>query len=801
VWLFTTILILFFLYRAIYSEKDDARFYCFEGVFEQKAAARVTGTVEKIDMSSGEEDSMGNVYLKNCQIVLTGDDTTYSLERLLVYPEETYDIAPGNGVTMTGTLREFETATNPGQFDRRAYYKEKGIYYSFSPTKLQVVSSQREEITYLLYCFRDRLQTVYQSCLPSPQAGEVSAMILGNKSLLDTSIKQLYQESGIGHLLAISGLHVTILGMALYGFLRRTGLHGGFAIFLSVVMVFLYGKMTGFSVSTSRAVIMMILSLLAQGVGRTYDGKNALAFAGILILLQHPFALYSCSFLLSFGAMGGVYVVYPVLLGAWRGDYGQRKEKKRRRRRWEKEMAARGFSGKARIWGRSVLDKAAELFLLSASIQLATLPVVLYFYYEVPSYGVIINLVVIPLASFVVLLSFLGGVAGLVFLPFGKGLLGSVYYILKFYEAVCLFFQKLPGHLLVLGQPTRLQMAGYYGVLFCLLVLLWTLEKKSEDDFRQKKTEREDGFYTALYHWGGILLPFCCLFFLIPIPSNSFSMTMLDVGQGECIYLHTPTGKNILIDGGSTSVSNVGQYRILPFLKSKAITTLDYVMATHGDEDHISGLEEMLSETSGSVKINMLLLPDVAEETKEEFAELVTLAEKNKIPVSYLSDGSRFQEGELSLTCLNPVSGFVSDSSNAGSLTFSLSYEKFSCLLTGDLEQEGQDHVEELLRSHRDQYGAPAEYTVLKVAHHGSKNSTSEEFLEQVSPGTAIISCGRNNRYGHPHSELLERLENVGARVMRTDIMGALRITVSEGDGGVLMESYLGGDGVKNYPF
>jgi competence protein ComEC len=294
-----------------------------------------------------------------------------------------------------------------------------------------------------------------------------------------------------------------------------------------------------------------------------------------------------------------------------------------------------------------------------------------------------------------------------------------------------------------------------------------------------------------LYHGGGIFLPFFCLIFLIPGSSKSFSMTMLDVGQGECIFLHTATGKNILIDGGSTSVSNVGQYRILPFLKSQAIRTVDYVIVTHGDEDHVSGLEEILSKEDGGIAVRYLILPDVADKEQEEYAALAELAGKNHIPVGYISDGWRLAEGEMTISCLNPVSGFSSDSANAESVTLSLLYRGLSCLLTGDLEKEGEDHVEELLRTSRKNYGAPEEYTILKVAHHGSKNSTSREFLEQVSPRFALISCGKNNRYGHPHGDLLERLQETDTQVMRTDEMGAVQICISGKTGEILFRKYL----------
>ena len=223
------------------------------------------------------------------------------------------------------------TATNPGMFDRREYYKEKGVYYELRATTLQITSFRTNPVKDLLYRLRNRMGEVYTTSLPAKESGIVSAMILGDKSLLDIDIRQLYQESGIGHLLAISGLHVSILCMALIRFFKHTGISERIFIPAGIGLVLAYGQMTDFSISTSRAVIMMILLLAADLFERTYDGKNSLAIAAVIILLQKPFALFSCSFLLSFGAMAGIYFIVPFLVQIWSGDSWQKHRRRRQR--------------------------------------------------------------------------------------------------------------------------------------------------------------------------------------------------------------------------------------------------------------------------------------------------------------------------------------------------------------------------------------------------------------------------------------------------------------------------------------
>lgn len=769
-------LILFFLlYRAIYSERDDARYYIFQGIWEDKIISAVTGEVERITLRQNQEKERStSIYLRNCRIRLENrEEDVYSLRRLLVYCDGMPALEPGNTLDITGSLQELSYATNPGQFDQRRYYREKGIYYQLQAQSFTVTDRSCIRWKSSLYHIRNKMAQIYQCCLPVKEGGVVTAMILGDKSVLDMDVKKLYQESGIGHLLAISGLHVTILGMAFYRLLRLIGVPVRFAAACAVLALLCYGTMTDFSISTSRAVIMMILYLVAEGIGRTYDGKSALAFSGIVILLQKPFALFSCSFLLSFGAIAGIELLFPMFQFLVYGEGEKARKRRRRNRRRNREIRENYRFGRVMIQLFSLGDKAISMLLASLSIQLMIFPVMLFYFYEIPVYGIIINLLVIPLASFVVLLSFLGGALGCVVLPLGKMILGSVYYLLQFYEWICGLFQQLPGHMQILGRPAQWKILVYYSILllFCGGIRLW---KKIIEDREGQIGKGVNNRGKAPWMFAGV----CCLAFLfIPISPKIFQMTMLDVGQGDGIFLHTAAGQDILVDGGSTSVSNVGKYRILPFLKYSGVRKIDYIVMSHWDEDHINGLLTVLEESGGSgPKVRQLVVPHVADRSEEGYQKIITLAEEKEIEVVYLWEGHVLQSGELSLTCLNPVKNMETESANAASVTFSLKYKSFSCLLTGDLEGDGQEYVKKILEQRKDRYVLPFSYTVLKVAHHGSKNSTDEGFLQRVSPQISLISCGKNNRYGHPHTELLERLRDVESAIYQTPQCGAVTL-------------------------
>ena len=266
----------------------------------------------------------------------------------------------------------------------------------------------------------------------------------------------------------------------------------------------------------------------------------------------------------------------------------------------------------------------------------------------------------------------------------------------------------------------------------------------------------------------------------IPAPVNAadpdqMEVHFMDVGQGDCIVMRNENGNCYMVDGGSTSKSQTGKYQILPFLESMGIGELEAVFVTHPDEDHISGILELMEQSPWGVRINSLILPDVSREMKQkELAELREQAAAYGIPVRYIGRGDVVQDRNLKFTCLSPEEGMATDEVNEISTVLYTEYEEFKMLLTGDVTGEPEWELLSGLE------GKEA-LTVLKVAHHGSKYSTPREFLEMTDPVIAVISAGKDNRYGHPHEELIERLEKRGCRIYRTAKSGAVTMQVRRG--------------------
>lgn len=287
-------------------------------------------------------------------------------------------------------------------------------------------------------------------------------------------------------------------------------------------------------------------------------------------------------------------------------------------------------------------------------------------------------------------------------------------------------------------------------------------------------------------------------------PSDRDRVIFLDVGQGDCCLVQTSSGENYLFDCGSSSRSGVGRYVLLPCLKYYGIHSIDAVFVSHPDTDHMNGVTELLelAEENG-IEIKQLILPAIEKEArKEEFEELLDAAGYNdaaaltakvnemkeggkiqdavwqeKIRVAYLEAGESWECGSVRFTCLHPAKGYSAENANAYSQCIYACFDTFSLLLTGDVEEEGEKALLESLRERQ-----ISDVTILKVAHHGSRNSTSAELLAQIEPKLAIISCGKNNRYGHPHAELLERLRQTGCTVLQTSEVGAVTVQ-KEGSG------------------
>lgn len=664
--------------------------------------------------------------------------------KILCYMEEEADIPIGSFVLLSGTLAEWEAPSCPGQFDAPLYYRIQGISAKLLHGCLESTEPPESKIPEFFRQLRDSLSKRLDACFSEETAGVLKTMLLGDKSELSGEIQELYREAGILHILAISGLHISLIGMGLYRLLKRLGLPTPCSCMLCGFCMLFYGELVGMPVSAVRAIVMFLLRLLADCCKRTYDMLTALSVCAAGMLLANPLYLYHSGFQLSFGAVLAIALLKPALL----------------------PDTAHNAAG----------NSLADAFFTSLSVSVLTLPIQLSCFYQVPLYGVFLNLAVIPLVSWLMLCGMGGvllggglGVPGLVPVERLVKLLLCIpaEWILAAYEAGASAVRRLPDSIWTPGAPKPWQLGAFCAILG---LVLWGKRHGLAWRYRM-----------------GLVCGAVLLFGIREY--GQLRVTFLDVGQGDCICVELPDGGAWLFDGGSSSISGLSEYRLLPFLQSRGIDRLDAVFLSHGDADHINGVEELLQ--ADALEIGMLVLPAAAQEDKSGasggggFQKILELTEKKGLPVLWLAQGMTWESGEVQAVCLHPSADFPGGDSNAASMVVQLSCGGFSLLLTGDVEGEGEEELVAYLREQ-----SVTDITVLKAAHHGSGGTTSEALLRQVKPCLAVISCGRNNTYGHPHEETLSRLEEAGATIYRTDESGTVTVTVKGSR--IQVETYLG---------
>lgn len=695
---------------------------------KQGEVLAITGQAYKIE----KREKHQAVYLKNNSILQIQKDQKQSFQesKFILYTDPEIQIHIGNAIRAAGELSFFQNARNPGNFDQKLYYQRQDIHGSAWAKEVEVVDDSIWKIRDWLSEFRSQWKKALIQAMGEKDGNVLSAMLLGEKSEMDPDTKELYQVSGIGHILAISGLHLSFIGIGAYRIFRRmTGSYtaGGIA---GILLLVLYVMMIGVTISAVRALVMFLFRVGADMTGRHYDPPTALAAAAAAVLLWRPLSLYDGGFWLSFGAVFAMIIVLPIFKG----------------------LPVQGF------WA-------------SVSINLTILPVMLFYFFEFPPYSLLLNLFVIPLMSAMLFLGLLGSAAYAAGIPIAVFGLRICKVILWLYEKCCEIGMGIPGARMIAGKPRLWQIAAYYILLAAALVFLRRL--------RRKEIKKASGMETA----GRIrIMPLLALAAGIFILTFRFgeegrlSVTILDVGQGDGIFIQGPAGGTYLIDGGSSDIKKVGQYRIEPFLKSRGVGRLDYVLISHGDSDHMNGVADLIERRKIGIEIGTLVLP-MQEAWDEALCSLADMARQAGIQVAAIGPGQGIQEKEAALSCIQPAKGDEIQPGNEASMVLALSSGEFDMLLSGDVEGKG----EELLTERLTKTEQARTWEVLKVAHHGSRNSTSERFLQSVQPAFAIISAGEQNRYEHPHQETLVRLKERGIKIYSTQDKGAVMIEVKDG--------------------
>ncbi len=685
------------------------------------------------------------------------------------------DFFVGDRVSVRGEVSTFSEPTNPGTMNMRKYYGGKGVLFSSNKNLVGLetfdgnegILEGVEDLWYKLVRRLDNLKNSFgekiKAITDDYTAGFMISLLLGDKTNLDEELKVLFQMSGISHVLVISGLHISLIGGLIYKLFNILGFNKNLGGVLTILIIIFYGNMTGAGYATIRAVIMLVVSIVGDRLSRDYDMLTSMSMALFIMLLMNPFCILDGGMLLSFGAIGGV------ALGSYftKNLIGARKLKKLKK-------------------NKPVRYYFTTTFVMSLSVNIILTPLMCTLFCGFPLYSVFLNIIIIPLMTAVTSLGLLGLFLSYISLAWGYIIYLPLKYILKFMVFLCRGCMKMPFSYVCTGKLSLIVIIIYYvAVLMTVLIINPSLHKKVRDLVYEKwhismSKRKWRNVYIGI--WGIVVLIAAITICFTHKSTQRDALVFADVGQGDGAFIRIDEGINMVIDGGSTSNESVGEYVIVPILKYMNMTSVDYWFISHCDEDHISGLMYVLEAGDlCGIEVKNIVLgkegvnnKDSGETNAVDYkrVELCKLAKLNGTNIITMSAGDYISFGDNKMTCLSPEMGYDYEDKNQASMALSFESAWINVLFTGDMDSEVLEYMIET----RGNLLAD-EYDVLKIPHHGSKYSMEESLYSYVSGGYGIISCGKNNMYGHPHNEVVDSLSEVGIRVLRTDLVGGISIS------------------------
>jgi len=645
----------------------------------------------------------------------------------------------GTRLTAVGQL---ETPPEFEDFSYKAYLARQQMHSIMRRAQIEVLETgQGSPFYHAIYAFKAKAQTAINQILSDPQAGLLSAILLGNRHNLPADVVEEFRVAGISHIIAISGLHVAVLIGVLVAvtkpFLSRRA-----ALPFILVILGMYTIMVGASPSVMRAAIMGSIYLLAAGFrGRHIYAPAVLMAAAFIITLINPLLLWDVGFQLTFAAVMGLLLYAQPMM------------------RWGRARVENGRLGNSSFHpfiNSFIIDPIA----VTVAIQILTIPLVIFYFGRWSLVSIPANLLTLPALPPTIVL---GGLATLIqmAIPALGQLFGWLVWIfLSWMLTVARFFAAVPGASLYM----EINNSGVLLIYSAIGLLTWWYKTEREKRKQMRGAMGRDWMAkTAVFVT--LILVILTVQWAKTQPDGLLHVNFLNVGQGDAIFIQTPSGRQILVDGGLyPTVLNDHIGRQLPF----GDRSIDIIIATHPDADHISGLPALFERYDVD-----LLLTNGSDDDSPIQAALSDAAIDTQIHIARVGETIRIDDG-VQLEILHPTTVGADDDRNNESVSLRLVYGDFSLLLTGDAEVEAE---REMLESKR-----PLTSVVYKAGHHGSNTSSSAPFLAAVKPQIAIVSAGADNSYGHPHVDVLERLAAGKTAVLRTDELGTIEV-ITDGKG------------------
>ncbi|MCH7761461.1 DNA internalization-related competence protein ComEC/Rec2 [candidate division TA06 bacterium] len=631
----------------------------------------------------------------------------------------------GDVILVRGRLIRPRGLRNPGGFDLRAHLAHQGVFGLMRVEGESIRILQRNQgnplIHSLILPVKHFMERTFQATLSGEPLGLLLGITLGEREALSYRVKRAFADTGTIHLLAISGLHVGIIGIIIFGLLRALRIPFHFSLIATNLFLLGYAFLTGLHPPVIRATVMSFSITAGLLLEREIDLINSLAIAGLLLLLITPSSLFSVGTQLSFAA------TYSILYLV---------------NRFQKLVPA---MRKRTFLGRWVLLPLG----VSIAAQLGVAPLLVYHFHLLPLASILANLVLIPLVGSAIALGFTTVLASLISLPLAQLFSAANWFVLTGILRSVEILKGIPFSSFHLPTPP------IFLILFYYLFLILIVQVKGSHRARKRLL-----FLTLivlnLFLWHQVF------------QKDRMEVTFLDVGQGDATYLKFPNGRTMLIDGGDRYEDyDAGERVISPFFWHKGVRRIDLLLLTHPHKDHLGGLPFLLDHFSVGMVIDAgIPYPSYL------YLEFLQKIQEKGIPYQRVRRGDRIQGFGFPIAILHPTNeiAWIAEMDrnfnlNDGSVVIHFQEKEISFLFPGDIQEEATNLTEELKWT-----------TVLKVPHHGSRASNPHLFVSHFSPEIAVISCGFQNRFGFPEKEVLERYQKVGSRIYRTDRGGAVHL-------------------------
>lgn len=744
--------------------KNIAFVFLFEKIYPDKASN--VEFIAEVMYLKEEKDYKDKYILKIIEMKDILSNTKYNKfknTKLILYTEKNSKLFPGDVILVKGVFEKGEQARNYKGYNYRNYLKKEKIYGIINSEKIEKISCKKDfyyifgNITKTLY---DKLDELYES----EYSEFLKGILLGNSKNIDEQIKENFRVSSISHILAISGMHISYIIIGIEYFLEKIIASKKIRKYILIFILLFFLILTGGTVSCIRACLMTIINIISFNFHRKNNIVFSMFFSFIIIIFINPFYIFDIGMWLSFSATLGIIFFYKFFI-----------------KLFEKRVNIK----------KNIIF---EYMFISISAQILIFPIIIYYFNTFSLTFFISNILVSFFIGYIIGIGYISIFMSYLFPEITNFLIiienGLIHILFKISELGNL----IPFSKIYLSTPKFFTIILYY-IFICYFIKIFNknkfyflkilLSKKYLNKFFYKKYVVFKNTFSKLFlksrnsNKRKMLVLISILFIIVISIIVSFNKNLkvyfIDVGQGDSCLIITPQNKKILIDGGegNSEKYDKGKNVVFPYLLDRRINKIDYLVISHFDNDHVGGLIYIIE----NLKVDKILL-GIQTEENYQLNKVLELSKEKNIEIVILNSVDRIDiEKDVYIDILWPDKEKIINENklNNNSLVFKFIYKNFSILFTGDIESIAE---KEILEKYKTNFEI-LKSNVLKVAHHGSKTSSNLEFLEKVKPQIALIGVGKDNNFGHPNINVLERLENMNTKIYRTDLNGEIEIKVT----------------------